>query len=231
MADLSQYKKIVCEAARHLTEERYLVGTGGNVSALIEGEMLIAITPSSMDYMAMKESDICIVDFDRNPVEGERRPSVESGMHLAVYKGRPDVNAVIHTHQVYPSVFALICESIPALFDEQVANLGEVVKCVPYGLSGSGDLLNNIAAAVDNNCNAYILQNHGAMSLGMNMEKAVRNVKLLDKVAQAYYLALTTNKPISPLPSKIVEIIFNLVKHEQSKEAQRKMELARGKDN
>jgi len=222
MADISKHKRIVLEAARSLTEEHYLVGTGGNVSTLIEGEALIAITPSSMDYMALKESDICVVDFDRKLVEGERRPSVESGMHLAVYKARPDVGAVVHTHQVYPSVFALICESIPAVFDEQVANLGDVVKLVPYGLSGSGDLLNNIAVAVENKCNAFILQNHGAISLGMNMEKAVRNVKLLDKVAQAYYLALTTNKPISRLPEKIVEIIFNLVKNEQNVEAQRK---------
>jgi ribulose-5-phosphate 4-epimerase/fuculose-1-phosphate aldolase len=230
MSEKSHGKKIVLETARRLTEERYLVGTGGNVSMLIEGEELLAITPSSMDYLTMKESDICIVDFNRNLVEGEQRPSVETGMHLSVYQHRPDVNAVIHTHQIYPSVFALIGESIPALFDEQVANLGEIVKWVPYGLSGSVDLLNNIAAAVDNNCNAFILQNHGAMSLGLDMEQASRNVKLLDKVAQAYYLALTTQKPISPLPPKMVETIFDLLKSEQRKEARRKKKLARGKD-
>lgn len=230
MADLSQYKKTVLETAQRLTQEKYLLGTGGNVSMLVEGEKLVAVTPSSMDYMAMKESDICVVDFDRNLVEGDHKPSVESGMHLAVYKQRPDVNAVIHTHQVYPSVFALVGESIPALFDEQVANLGDIVKLVPYGLSGSGDLMNNIAAAVDNNCNAFLLQNHGAILLGSSMEKASRNVKLLDKVAQAYYLALTVNKPITPLPAKIVEIIFSLVKNEQRKETQRKESLAQCKN-
>ena len=184
-----------------------------------------------MDYLAIKESDICIVDFDRNQVEGEQRPSVETGMHLSVYKRRPDVNAVIHTHQIYPSVFALIGASIPALFDEQVANLGEVVQCVPYGLSGSVDLLNNITAAVENNCNAFILQNHGAILFGADLERAARNVKLLDKVAQAYYLALATNQPISPLPQKMVETIFDLLKSEQRKEVRRKKKLARGKES
>jgi len=231
MADLSGYKRTVLETARRLVEERYLVGTGGNISALVEGEQLIAITPSSMDYLKMKESDICIVDFERNLVEGEFRPSVETGMHLAVYQKRPDVNAVIHTHQVYPSLFSLIGESIPALFDEQVANLGEVVKWVPYGLSGSVDLLNNLAAAVDNNCNAFILQNHGAILLGVDMEQAFRNVKILDKVAQAYYLALTTNKPITALPLKMVETIFDLLKSEQRKEGRRKKKLSRGKES
>jgi L-fuculose-phosphate aldolase len=214
------------ETSKRLTQERYLVGTGGNISLLVEGEDLIAITPSSMDYMAMKESDICIVDFERKLVEGEHRPSVETGMHLAVYKKRADVNAIIHTHQVFPSMFALINESIPALFDEQVGNMGEVVKCVPYGLSGSQDLLNNLSAAVENQCNAFLLQNHGAILLGRSMEKAVINVKLLDKVAQAYYLALSTHKPVQTLPVNASSLLFALMKVEQKKEADRKQALA-----
>jgi L-ribulose-5-phosphate 4-epimerase len=226
MADLAKYKKIVLETSQRLTKERYLVGTGGNISALVEGENLIAITPSSMDYMTMKESDICIVDFERKLVEGEFRPSVETGMHLAIYKARPDVNAVVHTHQVYPSLFALIGESIPALFDEQVVNMGAEVKWVPYGLSGSQDLLDNLSQAVGNNCNAFILQNHGAILLGRTMEKAVINVKLLDKVAKAYYLALSTHKPVQPLNEKAAALLFALLKVEQKKEADRKQALA-----
>jgi L-fuculose-phosphate aldolase len=226
MADYSKYKRIVLEVSQRLTSERYLVGTGGNISVLVEGEDLVAITPSSMDYLAMKESDICIVDFERKLIEGASRPSVETGMHIAVYKARPDVNAVIHTHQVYPSLFALIGESIPALFDEQVVNLGEAVKCVPYGLSGSQDLLNNLAEAVANNCNAFILQNHGAILLGRSMEKASTNVKLLEKVAQVYYLALSTHKPVQLLNEKAAALLFALFKAEQKKEVDRKLALA-----
>jgi ribulose-5-phosphate 4-epimerase/fuculose-1-phosphate aldolase len=222
MADRSRYKKIVLDTARHLTEERYLVGTGGNVSVLIEGEPLIAITPSSMDYLTLTEADICIVDYDRKLIEGEHRPSIEAGMHLAVYRNRPDVNAVVHTHQVFPSLFALINEPIPPLFDEQVGNLGGQVAVVPYGLSGSEDLLRNITAAVASQCNAYFLQNHGALLLGRSMEKAVINVKLLDKVAQAYYLALSTHKPVQLLPDNASALLFALMKAEQKKEADRK---------
>jgi len=227
MTDFLPSKKIVLETARRLTEERYLVGTGGNISMLIEGQELIAITPSSMDYLAMKESDICLVDFNRNLVEGEHRPSVETGMHLAVYKHRPDVNAVIHTHQVFPSLFALISEPIPPLFDEQVGNLGGSVEVVPYGLSGSDDLIRNITQAVASQCNAFFLQNHGALILGRSMEKAVINVKLLDKVAQAYYLALSTHKPVQLLPHNASALLFALLKAEQKKEADRKQALSK----
>ena len=222
MADLGRYQKMIWETSRRLAEERYLVGTGGNVSARVEGEELIAITPSSMDYLAMQESDVCVVDFNRQPVAGERRPSIEAGMHLAVYKNRPDVSAVIHTHQVYPSLFALIGEPIPPLFDEQVVNLGDSVAVVPYGLSGSDDLLRNIAAAVVSQCNAFFLQNHGALLLGRSMEKAVINVKLLDKVAQAYSLALSTHKSVQLLPDNVSALLFALLKAEQKKEADRR---------
>lgn len=222
MADLSHYKKIVHETAQKLAQEKYLVGTGGNISARVEGEELVAVTPSSMDYLTMSESDICIVDFERKVVEGEHRPSVETGMHIEVYKRRPDVGVVIHTHQVYPSMFALIGEDIPALFDEQVVNMGECVKVAPYGLSGSEDLLKNIGAAVANQCNAFILQNHGALLLGMTMEKAVTNVKLLDKVAQAYYLVLSAGKTATPLPANVTALLSALLKHEQKKAIERK---------
>jgi L-ribulose-5-phosphate 4-epimerase len=230
MADLLDCKKLVLEAAQRLTREGYLVGTGGNVSVLIEGEDAIAITPSSMDYLALTEADICIVDFARNLREGEHAPSVETGMHLAVYRQRRDVNAVIHTHQIYPSVFSLLGRPIPALFDEQVANLGAAVEVAPYGLSGSGELLENITAVVGNQCNAFVLRNHGALLLGLSMEHAVRNVKLLDKAAHVYYLALALGQEISLLPPTMTETIFDLMKSEQRKEIRRKKKLERAKE-
>ncbi len=228
MSNVKKYKTILRECAKKLAEEKYLVGTGGNISVLVEGEKLVAITPSSMDYLTLTDDDICVVDFDKNVVEGEHRPSLETGMHLEVYKKRPDVNAIAHTHQVYPSMFALIGEPIPAIFDEQVANLGDRIDLVPYALSGSEELLKNIGAAVANECNAFILQNHGCLLLGRTVEKAMINVKLIDKVAMAYYLALSTNRPVSRLPENVTALVFALMKAEQKKAADAKQGPAQG---
>lgn len=222
MADLKAYKKMVVETAQKLTAGKYLVGTGGNISVRVEGEDLVAVTPSSMDYMEMNADDICIVDFNKQVKEGERRPSIETAMHIEVYKHRLDVGAVIHTHQIYPSMFALTGEGIPALFDEQVANMGDRIELVPYGLSGSEDLLKNIAAAVANQCNAFILQNHGALCVGMSLEKAVTNVLLLDKVSQAYCLVLCAGKTANPLAANATALLFALLKNAQKKEAERR---------
>ncbi|MFN2125655.1 MAG: class II aldolase/adducin family protein [Candidatus Promineifilaceae bacterium] len=227
MSYYEKYKKQVLDACQDLTRKGYLVGTGGNVSVRIDGEEALAITPSSMDYLALSEDDICVYSFDKEPLEAVHVPSVEMAMHTAVYRNRPDVNGVVHTHQPYASTFTLINEPIPALFDEQVANLGNRVDLVPYGMSGTAELMENIAARLDNQCNAYILQNHGVLLLGTTLEKAALNVLLLEKVARVYYYAMTSGRPISTLRPESEETIFAMLKSEQRKEVRRKKRLAR----
>ncbi|MFN2170365.1 MAG: class II aldolase/adducin family protein [Candidatus Promineifilaceae bacterium] len=227
MSYYEKYKKQVLDACQDLTRKGYLVGTGGNVSVRIDGEEALAITPSSMDYLALSEEDICVYSFDKEPLEAVHVPSVEMAMHTAVYRNRPDVNGVVHTHQPYASTFTLINEPIPALFDEQVANLGNRVDLVPYGMSGTAELMENIAARLDNQCNAYILQNHGVLLLGTTLEKAALNVLLLEKVARVYYYAMTSGRPISTLRPESEETIFAMLKSEQRKEVRRKKRLAR----
>jgi ribulose-5-phosphate 4-epimerase/fuculose-1-phosphate aldolase len=126
---------------------------------------------------------VCVVDWDLMPIAGELKPSIESAMHVAVYQTRPDARVVIHTHQIYASACALIGRPIPSLFDEQVRYLGRSVEIVPYAPSGTGWLKKNIASRLRNHCNAYILQNHGALTLGATPERAMFNVELLEKCA------------------------------------------------
>ena len=93
-----------------------------------------------------------------------------------------------------------------------------MVEIVPYALSGSPDLVNNVARKLSNNANAYVIQNHGILALGKNLDKAILNAELLEKVAHIYYLALCTGKPINTLPESIVELIA-VVRNNEVKEA------------
>jgi L-ribulose-5-phosphate 4-epimerase len=169
----------------------------------------MAITPSSVKYQELSVADICVVGFDLSVIgENDKlKPSVEAGMHSIIYRKRPDVNAIVHTHQIYGSVFGLINTPIPALFDEVAFSLGQMVEIVPYALSGSPDLVNNVAGKLSNNANAYIIQNHGILALGKNLDKAILNAELLEKVAHIYYLAISTGKPINTLPESIVDLV------------------------
>jgi L-ribulose-5-phosphate 4-epimerase len=222
MGSYDDARRQVLDAAITMTRRGMLVGTGGNVSVRIGDLDLLAITPSQRDYLDLVPDDICVVGFDGVPVEGALAPSVETRMHIAVYQARPDVNAILHTHQVHASVFAVLGEPIPALTDEQVANLGNTVAVVPYGLSGSEDLMANIQAAVGNKCNAFVLQSHGALLLGLDLPRALRNSELLEKTAHAYQMALATGKPVCRLPDDVEAAVFDLLKSDQRVEVRRK---------
>ncbi len=150
--------------------------------------------------MDLVPSDICVVDFDSDLVDGNHVPSIETGMHIGIYERRPDVGAVVHTHQTYASVFALLNLSIPALFDEVTMAIGGTVDVIPYAKSGSPQLAENVKQAVGNGCNCYTLQNHGALNLGKTLDAAWKNAELLEKSAHVYHCALCTGRPITTLP-------------------------------
>jgi L-ribulose-5-phosphate 4-epimerase len=210
-------KKLIVETAQKLVAKGYLMATGGNLSVRIPGEDAFAITPSNYDYMKMISEDICILTLDLEPLEGKFKPSVESAMHAAIYRVRGDVNAVVHTHQVYASALTLIKTPIPALFDEQARFLGRSVDIIPYAPSGTGMLANTIAKHVRDHNNAYMMQNHGALVLGHDMERAVHNVDILEKCSLAYLLALCTERKVSRIPLLAREVAFAKLRKDQKK--------------
>jgi L-ribulose-5-phosphate 4-epimerase len=217
MPPFEQPREQIVAAAQHLLARGYLSATGGNLSLRIAGQDAFAITPSNYDYAKMLPEDICVLDFELKPLSGERKPSVESAMHAAIYQKRPDVMAVIHTHQVYPSTLAIIGKPIPALFDEQVRFLGRSVEIIPYAPSGTGMLKNTIASHVANHHNAYIMANHGALVFGHDLERALHNVEVLEKCALAYLLALCSEQKVSKIPLLVREVAFAKLRGDQKK--------------
>ena len=212
-------KQQIVEAAQSLTRKGFLSATGGNLSVRIPGEAAFAITPSNFDYMQMTPDDICILDIDLGVKEGERKPSVESGMHAAIYQVRPDVHAIVHTHQVYPSTLAIIGKPIPALYDEQARFLGRSVEIIPYAPSGTGLLRNKVGKHVRSGANAFMMANHGALVLGHDLERALHNVEVLEKCALAYLLALCSNEKSSTIPLAAREVAFAKLRSDQKKTA------------
>ena len=219
MGQFDSAKILIVETAQQLTMKGYLMATGGNLSVRIAGQSALAITPSNYDYMKMLPEDICVLDFELKVLEGTLKPSVESAMHAAIYRVRPDVNAVVHTHQVYASTLTLIRMSIPALFDEQTRFLGRSVNIIPYAPSGTRMLASTIARHIRDHNNAYMMQNHGALVFGHDMERAVHNVEILEKCSLAYLLALCTDRKVSKIPLAIREVAFAKLRKDQQKVA------------
>jgi len=208
MGEWDQQKKDVLECAKWMCEHGYFGGyrgSGGNISVRIESQPILAVTPSGRPYWNMAANDICVVDFDLKPLEGQFVPSKEAAMHIGIYRNRTDVNAIVHTHQTYASILGVIDESIPPLFDEETKEFGSVVEIIPYAISGSRDLVQNVINQLGNKCHCYILQNHGALNLGRDIDHAWKNTELLEKVSRIYYAALITGRKISTLPRSTLD--------------------------
>jgi len=217
MKSYQKQKQSVVETCRTLLERGYLKATEGNVSIRVPGEDAFAITPSSFDYALMQSDDVCVLNFDLVSLEGDRKPSIESGMHAAVYQTRPDVRVIIHTHQPYASALGIMQKPIPHLFDEQVRFLGRSVEIIPYAPSGTSFLKKNVRKKVSSGNNAFILQNHGVLVFGVDEAQAVHNMALLEKCALVYLLALLNDEKVSRIPLAVREIAFSKLRADEKK--------------
>ncbi len=205
MPTFDKERKEVLDASLWLSEQGFFGsrrGSGGNVSIRLN-ENVMAITPSGVKYQQLSVDDICVVDFDSRAIDVKTgfKPSIETGLHGIIYQNRSDVNAVVHTHQIYGSVFAVLNTPIPVLFDEVSLALGQIIDVIPYALSGSTELAANTGSKLANHANAYIIQNHGILALGKTLDQAILHAELLEKTAHIYCLALSTGKPITRLPA------------------------------
>jgi len=230
MSRYSDYKREVLEVSRRLSEEGYFgtkSGTAGNVSMLVEGEEVIAVTPTRMRYDMMRPEDICVIDFNLHSIEGSHQPSIESPMHVAAYQVRRDINAVIHTHQVFASAISILNLPIPPLFDEVTLAIGDIVDVIPYGLSGTRELHEAVARKLANRCHCYLIQNHGALCVGEDLENTFTYVELLEKISVVYSHALASGRPISTLPRPVVEKLVASMFARQDLEIERKGALTR----
>jgi L-fuculose-phosphate aldolase len=200
-------KKAVIEAAQEMAKKGLVVGTAGNVGLRLKdpgGRELLAITPSGRYYDSLKVDDIVVVDFEGKRFEGELKASIETVMHIEVYKARKKVNAIVHVHPVFCSVIAVTGMDIPPLIDEQVIYIGGEIKVAEYAFPGTPELAKNAVSALGPR-NAVILANHGSLSVGRDMREALTFCELAEEMAKIYISALSLGK-VNPLSAEVVEL-------------------------
>jgi L-fuculose-phosphate aldolase len=202
-----QEKHAVVLTAQEMVALGLVTGTSGNVSvrlpALEDGTELLAVTPTGAPYGTLKDYDIVVTDFDMEPVEGDLMPSSESLLHTEIYRRRPDVRAVIHTHSVFSSVAAVAGLDIPPIIDEMMITIGGPVKVSEYAFPGTQELADNVCAALEER-NAAIIRNHGAVGVGRSLQEALDVCALVERVAQIFFCTSMLGKT-NPLPPDVVE--------------------------
>jgi L-fuculose-phosphate aldolase len=194
-------REAVLATAKRMLAEGLVEGTSGNISGRLPGG-LVCLTPSSVPYDTMTLDDLVVVEGDGTVVEGTRSPTSEKDLHLATLGRYPELGAVIHTHAVYATMFALAREPIPAVIEEVVVYLGGDVPCCEYKGTGTADLGAEVAARLADR-GAALLANHGLVTCGASPERALHNAALAERTAKIVWGARAMGATIHPLPDKV----------------------------
>ncbi|MBR6473350.1 MAG: class II aldolase/adducin family protein [Firmicutes bacterium] len=179
----AELREALAEYGRRLVETGLVQGTWGNISVRLD-DMHMLVTPSGLDYMRLGPDDMVRVEIATLNYEGSLKPTSEKGLHAEIYKRRPDVGAVIHTHSKYLSVFAAAEEDMPVL-SEHMDVFGTKVKLAAYGIPGSKKLMTNTASALGSNF-GVIMAHHGMAACGKDLETAFENCRKLEENGRAY---------------------------------------------
>ena len=198
---MKNWKREVIDAGIRMLSEGITIGTWGNVTVRDPETGYVYLSPSGMPYRTLVEDDIVVVRLDGTRVEGERKPTIETELHLAIFRARPECNAVIHTHPIYSTAFSAMGEDIPLLLDEAAQVLGDTARTTAYALPGSQELADECVKALGDRAMACLLKSHGAVCLGKDLEQAFGNSTVLEATAQIYSVIRSMGgqfQPISP---------------------------------
>ncbi|MDO8587176.1 MAG: L-ribulose-5-phosphate 4-epimerase [Armatimonadota bacterium] len=199
---LENLKKTICEMNRELPNRRLVSWTSGNVSGRDPETNYAVVKPSGVTFEDLTPEQMVVVDLNGNKVEGGLKPSVDSPTHLYIYRHRPDVHAVVHTHSNYATSFAALGEPIPAVLTAIADEFGGPIPCGPYCQIGEEEIGQAVVEHIGNSI-AILLQSHGVFTIGPTPIAALKAAVMVEDVAKTVYLAMLRGKPLEIPPEEV----------------------------
>jgi L-ribulose-5-phosphate 4-epimerase len=183
-------KADVCALHTHLPASGLVAWTSGNVSARVPGADLLVIKPSGVEYPDLTPESMVVCDLDGKLVEGDYQPSSDTGSHAYVYRHRPDVQGVVHTHSAYATAWAARGEPIPCVLTAIADEFGGDIPVGPFALIGDesigAGIVETLAAS---NSPAVLMRNHGVFTIGASARAAVKAAVMVEDAARTVHLA------------------------------------------
>ena len=190
------------DTARKMEQYGLIRMSGGNVALRIDDKVLV--TPTAMAYDTMVIEDIVVVDLEGRTVEGKRRPTSDLKAILYILNHKPEVKAIIHTHQPKAVALSLICDKLPLISTTMVDEVKDEVNVAPFTISSDEGMgVQSVEYATKALC--VILKNHGIMAFGKDLEQALSAAIYLEESCDIYLSALATNRQISVLTKEQAE--------------------------
>ncbi len=179
----AQLREEICQVGRLLYDRGYVASNDGNISVMAEPGRLL-ITPSGVSKGRMTPDMLLVTDLEGNVIEGDRHPSSEGKMHLAVYRARPEVRAVVHAHPQAATAFAICRRPLKTPYlAELVLGLGEVPVTPEFAMLSTDEVPKSIEPYLPGH-NALLLANHGALAWGESLWQAFDRMETVEHTAK-----------------------------------------------
>lgn len=169
------------------------------------GKGVVVITPARVSYDRYRPEDMVVIDLEGKVLEGAYAPSSEWIMHTMVYRQKPEVNAIIHTHSPYATSFAVRNQPIPAVLIEMIPTLGGDVPLADFGMPGTEEV-GAQAVKVLQGRGGCLLANHGVLAIGDTLEQAFVRAGYVENAAKICSIAMS-NGAIVPLGEQLCQAV------------------------
>jgi L-fuculose-phosphate aldolase len=198
-APLPRLRAQVVATSQRLHQSGWVANHDGNVSVRLTGERLL-ITCTGVSKRDVDDASLLVVDLEGKVLEGRKRPFSELELHLAAYRARPEVNAVLHAHPPYATAFGLAeKELFPIAMPEVVVSLGDRIPTLPRALPREPAALDRLASHAKR-YDALVLSGNGALTLGDDLTQALLRMELVEHYAKILHLTLPLGgvQPLQP---------------------------------
>lgn len=202
---LEALRQSVWQLHMELPKNNLVTWTGGNVSARDPESGLVVIKPSGVRYEDLQPDHLVVLDVDGKVIEGDLSPSSDTASHLYIYRQRPDVNGVVHTHSPYATAFAALGKPIPVYLTAIADEFGGPIPCGGFALIG-GEEIGKVVVESIGSSPAVLLKNHGVFTIGPNARSAVKAAVMVEDVARTVWIALQLGLPDEISPEDVASL-------------------------
>jgi L-fuculose-phosphate aldolase len=205
-ATIPELRRQMVRISHMLHKRGWVANHDGNVSIRIPGGRFL-ITPTAQSKGDVREADLVEIDLEGRIRSGSRKPPSEMKLHLVIYRERPDINAVVHAHPP-ESVAHAVCglEIPPTMMPEPVVSIGDRIPLLPFHPPGSADLHSSVREAI-HWANCLLLEHHGPLILGADLEQATLRLELVEHLAQIHRLSRELGGPRHIPPNLTKELV------------------------
>jgi L-ribulose-5-phosphate 4-epimerase len=195
-----------------LQENGLVSWTSGNVSVRDPETGYVAIKASGVKFPDLTAESIVVVDLEGNLIDGQLKPSSDTASHLYIYRHRPDVHGVVHTHSNYATAFAALGQPIPVYLTAQADEFGGPIPCGGFALIGGEEIGKIVIESIGSSA-AVLLKNHGVFTVGPSGEAALKAAVMVEDIARTTWLALQIGQP-DEIPADRIEKLHQRYRHE-----------------